>query len=542
MKQIILEDSETRLNVLRHIFGIDKYKRMRENLIILNNRLKEEIRSLQGSIQDLEINKQNLEILKRSLQDLEKNIAQKESLVKEKIQFRKNIEKEVTELDSKIKEKISLEKEVEKTKIMIVTKKESINLANKEIIELQSSLSDSKNEFNIIEYNEILKKIEEENKQIEYLNKKYIDVSGELSALSKEKEINLEKKERVFGMRFCPTCLQNVSAPHRHNILLSAEQRMAEIKVRSEELEKAKKELEMAISNLRKEKRSLEEKKLDLEILKSRISYLERSKKKLDELSKTKISLEKDMVSLVNHAERLKETILQFSKFDTHFRLKQDSLKNSFLEEKNAEIAVAELNKEIEFEKKTILQIESVIAQKFLLKDKLSGLLSLSDWLSSHYISLIDFIERNIMIKLRNEFSRLFNKWFNMLVPESFEAQLDENFTPLIIQSGIEMDYSFLSGGERTAVALAYRLALNQTINSILSQIKTKDIVILDEPTEGFSEIQIDKIREVLQELNVLQLIIVSHEQKIESFVDNIIKIKKEDGISLIDNGKKTIA
>ena len=97
------------------------------------------------------------------------------------------------------------------------------------------------------------------------------------------------------------------------------------------------------------------------------------------------------------------------------------------------------------------------------------------------------------------------------------------------------MEYSFLSGGERTAIALAYRLALNQVINSLLSKIKTKDLVILDEPTDGFSEEQLDKMRDVLSQLNVKQLIIVSHESKIESFVENIIKFRKEDGITRIE-------
>ena len=87
---------------------------------------------------------------------------------------------------------------------------------------------------------------------------------------------------------------------------------------------------------------------------------------------------------------------------------------------------------------------------------------------------------------------------------------------------------------ERTAVALAYRLALNQTINSILSKIKTKGIIILDEPTDGFSEEQIMKIRDILDELNVSQLIIVSHEQKIESFVDNVFKVQKNGDVSVI--------
>jgi exonuclease SbcC len=84
-------------------------------------------------------------------------------------------------------------------------------------------------------------------------------------------------------------------------------------------------------------------------------------------------------------------------------------------------------------------------------------------------------------------------------------------------------------GGERTAVALAYRLALNQVINSVLSTIKTKDLLILDEPTDGFSEQQLDKVRDILHELDVKQLIIVSHERQIESFVDTIIRLKKEN-------------
>ena len=146
------------------------------------------------------------------------------------------------------------------------------------------------------------------------------------------------------------------------------------------------------------------------------------------------------------------------------------------------------------------------------------------------------------MIKLRVEFSRLFNKWFHTLAGESFDVQIDENFTPIIIQNESEMDYSFLSGGERTAVALAYRLALNQTINSVLSEIKTKDIIILDEPTDGFSDLQLDKMRDVLIELKVPQLIIVSHEQKIESFVDNIIRLKKESSSSKIEASSSTNA
>ena len=136
------------------------------------------------------------------------------------------------------------------------------------------------------------------------------------------------------------------------------------------------------------------------------------------------------------------------------------------------------------------------------------------------------------MMRLKSEFSTLFAEWFSMLVSDIFDVTLDDDFTPIIQHQDYEIDYSYLSGGERTAIALAYRLSLNQVVNSLMSRIKTKDIVILDEPTDGFSEQQLDKMRDVLRQLEVKQLIIVSHEPKIESFVENVIRFRKEHGIS----------
>ena len=67
-----------------------------------------------------------------------------------------------------------------------------------------------------------------------------------------------------------------------------------------------------------------------------------------------------------------------------------------------------------------------------------------------------------------------------------------------------------------------------------MSVIKTKDLLILDEPTDGFSDPQIERIRDILKEINIHQVIIVSHEKKIESFVDHVIAIKKDDHVSRV--------
>ena len=137
------------------------------------------------------------------------------------------------------------------------------------------------------------------------------------------------------------------------------------------------------------------------------------------------------------------------------------------------------------------------------------------------------------MLNIYHEFNGLFENWFGMLMEdESINARLDDDFTPIIEQNGYETDIAHLSGGERTAAALAYRLALNKVINDLMKGIKTKDMIILDEPTDGFSSEQLDKVRDVLEQIGVNQTIIVSHESKIESFVDNVIRINKNEHVS----------
>jgi exonuclease SbcC len=139
------------------------------------------------------------------------------------------------------------------------------------------------------------------------------------------------------------------------------------------------------------------------------------------------------------------------------------------------------------------------------------------------------------MQKIHREFSELFQKWFNILIDdENISVRIDEEFTPIITQDGYDTEVMSLSGGEKTSVALAYRLALNKVINDLISSITTKDILILDEPTDGFSTQQLDKMRNVLLELDLRQLIMVSHEAKMESYVENIIRINKNEHISQI--------
>jgi exonuclease SbcC len=533
MKQIILEDPEVRLSIIRHIFGIDKYKRIKENLSSVVLRLKEDIKEMQGEVKDLDNSKSNLEKTKLRIKELSAQIAIQEKICSSAISNRKTIEKEFLALEEKLKERENLEKELDKTSLLISSKKDNLSIITSEINLLQKQILLFSASFNEKEYAQSMENLKILDKKIKELNQKSSDILAKEKALEELRKDLSERRDRFFDISICPTCLQNVPNSHKHNILNETEGKISDIR---KQLIEIGSELSAIQNNLElgnNEREKLEKEKTRLEILRSKKEDVIQSQKRLEDYKKQSASLEKDILLLEKHFESLKKDISSYSKFVQSAKQKQDELKKAFLDEKNAEILFAEKRKELQLTENEEKNLSIIIADKEAIKSKLLNSLELNDWLSSQFSAFIDNLERSVLLKLRKEFSNIFNKWFHMLAGQSFEVQLDENFTPLIMSQNTEMDYQFLSGGERTAVALAYRLALNQTINSIMSQIRTKDIVILDEPTEGFSEAQIIKIREVLDELNAAQLIIVSHEQKIEGFVDNVIRLEKQDFSSI---------
>lgn len=536
MKQIILENPETRLNTLRNVFGIDKYKRIKENLSLLTLKLREKSRIFQVEIRDLDEKKNKLDSSKKFVEIVGIKIGSKEKDLIKELEARRKLEEELKGIEGKVKEKENFEKEIEKSKILLSSKINQLSLEEKNLQNLLLKVSESKELFDEEKFNKVLTEIESKKTGIEELNKNHIELSGKMNSLELKKQEDLEKKNRIFKIDMCPICLQDVSEIHKHNILNDTG---TQIKKSEEEINSLNFQIKKVISFLEKEKFNLteiQEKKSQLQILRIKTEEIQEAKKKIKELENSKEFLKKDSDFLKKHMENLKESVLEFSKFSNFYELKQTELKQAFQKEKQIEIELAEFRKEEELTKKEMAELANKIKETEKTKEKLIKIIELEQWMSGEFLNLINFTEKNIMLTLRNEFSKLFNKWFGMLTTDSFYVNLDETFSPVINQGDFELDYAFLSGGERTAVALAYRLALNQILNSLLSQIKTKNLVILDEPTDGFSEQQLDKVRDILQELNVEQLILVSHEQKIEGFVDNVIKLKKEIGLSKLED------
>lgn len=363
----------------------------------------------------------------------------------------------------------------------------------------------------------------------------------------------------------CNTSLQKAKA--KADELNEKEKELSILKHKAETAEEAVEELVKMRDEAERRKAELEKVKHGLAMvtdeavlgIRSKINQEQELLKKAREaelIQKEKESLEKMNTERVEESQKLSERLEAL-----HNELKNAQAKITALESELKSLPIMErelltLKAAFKVEKQNEREIEVYCATS---QEQINGLSEFSrllaeevaamadkkqkllesektaDWIETFFLNLVSVMEKHVLLNIHREFNEFFREWFNMLIEDqAMEARLDSDFTPSILQDGYEVDICDLSGGEKTACALAYRLALNRVINDLVSGIKTRDIIMLDEPTDGFSSEQLDRVREVLEKLRVKQTIIVSHESKIESFVENIIRVAKVDHESRI--------
>jgi len=536
MKQIVLESSDARLNTLRHVFGIDKYKRISENLDKIGIKLRQEIRLQEAQRGDINQKTQELTDKQQNLLKEQEKITQLDAELSKTNAKKEVKETEIKELETKIIEKRNLEQEKAKTEIMISNKKDMITNSEREIQILKQQIEEGRKfSYDEEKVNALKSHIINQEQFLKQANEEYIGIATKIQS-QEHKKIEIQAlKTKITGLEKCPTCLQEVNEQYKTNITTKADEELNVILEQTEIYNKKKQELSAKLEAIRKQIDTYKASLSEMEILKIKLQGLKEKETKVLEIETQKQTITKDLTMIQEQIKRFNTLIEDFNKYTPIYEQKNNELKALSAEEHEFMIKKAETNKEIQFLEIQIKNLNEDILKIEELSKKINDLKELESWLSNKFSQLISFTEKNVMLKLREEFSDLFAQWFSILVADTLSVRLDETFSPVITQQDYEIDYQYLSGGERTAVALAYRLSLNQVINSLLSKIKTHDLVILDEPTDGFSDSQLDKMRDVLAELKVKQLVLVSHEQKIEGFVDNIIRFKKNEGITEIE-------
>jgi exonuclease SbcC len=147
--------------------------------------------------------------------------------------------------------------------------------------------------------------------------------------------------------------------------------------------------------------------------------------------------------------------------------------------------------------------------------------------------ALLD-LERRLLGRAHAVFERNFARSFSALVEDpGLMARCSPTFVPYVEIDGEMTPAAALSGGERTALALAFRLALGEVVRSA-GRLRL-DTIVLDEPTDGFSPEQVVRMGELLRALPWGQVIVVTHEAGLSGIADASVRVRKEGGVSRLE-------
>jgi len=169
-----------------------------------------------------------------------------------------------------------------------------------------------------------------------------------------------------------------------------------------------------------------------------------------------------------------------------------------------------------------------------------------AEWVGGSFRRAVLEMEQKLLEHAQLSFEREFARYFASLIDDpSLVARTDLAFTPAVTIDGEWTPAEALSGGERTSLALAFRLALAKIVRSLGSL--RLDTILLDEPTDGFSPEQVVRMGELLDELALPQVVVVSHEGQLAAVADRTVRVEKRDGKSELVRdperpGRETVA
>src|SRR3989344_4623548 len=307
MKQIILQDSETRVNTLRHVFGIDRYKTILNNIALLTSKLREEKRIKEGIISN--IDEQKLLLNKKE-----------------------------NELEAKHYNLTSIEKE-------FFTRQEERNKIREE-------------------RERILEKVEEGKKiDKEGMNNEIISILSEVSLLNKKNTENSLLKSKISEIYVCPTCLQEVRDNYKDNIIKKLNYELHEDNKKIAELEDSKKNLSDKLKIFNREVAELERNIQEMRILKLKNEEVKDKISHIEELEQINENIKKEVETSENLLLSLGKSFLDYKKFGIEFEEKNIQLEAALKMERFAEIKVSELKKEIDFFSRQVEELKEKIKE-----------------------------------------------------------------------------------------------------------------------------------------------------------------------------------
>jgi len=469
MKAILNYGADVRLQTLRKAFMLEDYRIASINAANFSNFIQKKAIELDGKISDLDE-------IKNKVKELNEQINQSKDLLLKKETETKNFERKITGYQKQLKDH-------EETRIVLSNISSTMPHLENQINEKTKQIKEATQEIN-----EIKTQIKLIKEKIDPLNK--IEKSTEMTREALSKEItNLEHKERellkeenvlenkikdyesVQENKICPTCdspiesTQFIDKINKRNIEKVDVEKQRKICL--EKIEAMKKDNE----NLEKYQ-SAQEKILDFNNqLKVDITEIEKRNEKIQKSNKEIVKLNTDLESSKSKLKGLKKIQDRIEDIESKINDLNEELKRSREQATELRTRINEANKSIIDFKETINEKEKQKKQAQLLREY-------KIWIDDYFIATVEAIEKYALLSINSEFDQQYRKWYNLMIEDpSKESRIDEQFSPIIEQDGYEQNVAFLSGGEKTSIALSYRLALNNVVQKVSIGMKSNLLI-----------------------------------------------------------------
>lgn len=506
------KDIEKRTKIIMEAFEMEGYQFARENSERLIKKIYDttKIRNAQiKEIPELETNKK----------ELSEEINKKKINLEELTKTRK-IKKTYYELKKEDYDKVKEERtKISSISTLITSKENEIKEKKEEIIinNEKSAVKKSKIEKTGMTIEQIKKGMEnlKSLNQLEEIRNKLID---EINHLEINRGRKGDKATRYQGIRDegkCDTCGREINDISEYDELISA----ANIE---------KSGIENEINKKNEEKESIQNKIRET----TEMKILESDVEEIDEVKEKNKKLNEKIVGLMNEIEQQKNELKKLPD-ENKLKILENECKNAEKDFRDKEDRLTVITTQID-DQTISLNKEQVRLEKLKQKKiEMEYLRDVSEWLDKYFITTLQSIEEIVLHTLKEKFNELFKEWFDILVEdESKTVMVDEEFTPILRQNGVEQVFRRFSGGEEACIALAYRLALNDLMRKQSTGFRP-ELFMLDEPTAANDEIQVSKISNLLSNIENKQVIIISHSDELAN-ADQVIKVTKDNNVSKI--------
>jgi len=531
-----------------------------ESLVSKLNEKKEEIIRLNKQAEE------NLKIIKEKEADAGKYSAEKE--------------RELTEKERALSDRLS-SKNIEMNSLyhMMSDLESKYNSSSNRLGQIEKELSDltlSKNKLK--ERKEVILRelpAAEKRPSADEIGGRIKQIQDDIKKLEKEKEDALISKT-------CPYCGAHFEDPS--HIASEFGKRIGEYEVLLKEYEGARKTGFASAETMRKEMEVIDERLAEIDSrvslllmekegmdLDSLSSSLKRSKeeyakavKETSELNSQREDILKELDEIVKfrgiadeikvlraRVETLNESIvkadeeiykvsselnmLQFNAED--LERKEKTLKETQEELNRAKAQITTIKREIELKEETMKEYEEEmkkIKEQMEKKEEIQKKLSHEEKILERLNNLredIRSIREYVRNKFLSDFRSIFRERFYEIRSEAdYDVDIDNNYNVVISASNEIFESRTLSGGEKTSVALAYRIALSAIV-SRLGGISRNELLIMDEPTSGLDKEDVNALASSITKISgINQIIIVTHDDTLKGIADRVISVDKVEG------------